>query len=129
MKQNSYSRRAFIGKCLGVGSLMVGGTFFLASCASNESKQNKEAQSEDAGAAEKAPATGDPCDDISGLSAEEKEQRKRFGYVAESAVPGSHCGNCRLYIPPKSDGACGGCLLFKGPVRETGYCAQYEAKG
>ena len=62
------------------------------------------------------------------ISESELEKRKKFGYMDESTVPDSHCGNCSLFIPPDSGKACGGCLLFKGPVRPTGYCTQYAAK-
>lgn len=118
MGNKSYSRRKFIGKCLGISSLAAAGALTLASCGQSKQADNDEHQT----------AGGDPCDDLSGLSAAEKQQRKQFGYVKQSSVPGSHCGNCRLYLPPKSGEQCGGCLLFKGPVHAAGYCTQYEAQ-
>lgn len=120
MEKPRCSRREFIGKCLGISSLAAAGTLVLGSCGQGKQGNSNEAKT----------TGGNPCDDLSGLSQEEIEQRKQFGYVKESSVPGSHCGNCRLFIPSDSDSgqACGGCLLFKGPVRATGYCTQYEAK-
>lgn len=119
MKKNTYSRRDFIGKCLGVSSLVIGGTFVLNGCGPGKSGKNDN---------KAKTASGDPCDDLSGLTEEEAKQREQFGYVKQSSVAGSNCGNCRLYLPPREGKSCGGCLLFKGPVRATGYCTQYEAK-
>jgi len=68
------------------------------------------------------------CDDFSGVSESELKKRQALGYVVESTVPGSHCANCALYVPPKEGEKCGGCLLFDGPVRVGGYCSQYQPK-
>lgn len=117
--KNAYSRRKFIGACLGPATAFLGGVILLSSCGSNTNKK----QQQEGG------KTGDgSCDDLSGVSKTEIEKRERFGYVKESTVPGSHCGNCSLYIPPEQGNNCGKCLLFKGPVRPTGYCTQYVAK-
>jgi hypothetical protein len=118
MEKNKCSRRSFIGKCLGISSLAAASTLVLSGCGQGKQDNSNEAKT----------TGGNPCDDLSGLTKEEIEQRKQFGYVKESSVPGSHCGNCRLFIPSDSEQECGGCLLFKGPVRATGYCTQYEAK-
>lgn len=120
MEKTIYSRRGFIGKCLGISSLAAVATFALTGCGQGKQQHSNEK--------EKVAGGENPCDDLSGLSETEKEQRKQFGYVNQSPVPGSVCGNCRLYLPPKSGEQCGGCLLFKGPVQASGYCTQYEVK-
>lgn len=116
MEHSAYSRRGFIGKCLGAGALFFGGTFLLTACGVKKTGQKNTGGS------------NDPCDDLSGVSSSELEKRKKFGYMNESTVPGRHCGNCSLFLPGESENACGGCLLFKGPVHPTGYCTQYAAK-
>lgn len=119
MGKNKYSRRVFIGKCLGMSPLIAGGVLVLNGCGTND--QNKKDRDNN--------VTSGSCDDLSGVSQEEIEKRKKFGYVKKTTVPGSHCGNCRLYIPGEAGQKCGGCLLFKGPVDPEGYCTQYEAQG
>lgn len=116
MERKAYSRRKFVGKCLGIGTSLFGGFLMISSCNTPPGKEDK-----------KTSSSGD-CDDLSGISKEEIEKRERVGYVNESTVPGSDCGNCALHIPPDSNATCGGCVLFKGPVKETGYCTQYVAK-
>lgn len=116
MEKVEYSRRGFIEKCMSVGAMFLGGTALLTACGMHGSGKKE------------GSVTVDPCDDFSDVSASELEKRKKFGYMNESTVPGSHCGNCSLFIPGKSEDDCGGCLLFKGPVHPTGYCTQYAAK-
>jgi hypothetical protein len=67
----------------------------------------------------------DPCDDLTGVSAEDLDKRKKLAYVIKSPIPDSHCSNCALHLPPAKGKTCGGCLLFKGPVRDEGYCAYW----
>jgi hypothetical protein len=119
MEKSTYSRRKFIGKCLGPATAFLGGAIILSSCKSKTTENNQENNGKPESAS---------CDDLSGVSKSEIEKREKFGYVKESTVPGSHCGNCSLYIPPEQGQHCGKCLLFKGPVRPTGYCTQYVAK-
>lgn len=87
----------------------------LSSCNSN---QSKEESTEEA-------FSGDPCEDMSGLSESELAKREQLGYVETSPIPESVCGNCQLYIPSNTDKDCGGCLLFKGPVYEEAYCTYW----
>src|SRR5690625_4612016 len=117
MNKKLNSRRTFIIKCLGLSSLATGEAI-ISSC-NNSSSDRKEQKNE--------PGSGN-CDDLSEVSKAEIEKREKLNYVKESTVPGSNCGNCHFYIPPKSEGQCGGCLLFDGPVRSTGYCTQYVKK-
>ena len=114
MNKNLDSRRTFIAKCLGISALTIGGTT-VHSC------NNAGSEKEEGGG---NPGSGN-CDDLSEVSKAEIEKREKLNYVKESTLSGSNCGNCHFYIPPKSEGQCGGCLLFEGPVRSTGYCTQY----
>jgi hypothetical protein len=118
MKNNDYSRRRFINKCLSSCSFFLGGAVLLNSCNSNESADVKK----------KPGISEDPCNDLTGVSDEELKKRQSLGYVTKTPIPDNFCGNCSLYIPPTSEGGCGGCLLFKGPVYAEGHCVQYVAK-
>ena len=120
MECDDYSRRKFIHKSLGMAGALLVATLFLDGCGSNKSgKKIKNKKQSD---------SVDPCSDLSGVSDQELDKRRRFGYTTKSPVPGSFCGNCALYIPAAAENDCGGCLLFKGPVYAEGHCAQYAVK-
>lgn len=120
MRNKDYSRRKFINKCFKTGSLFLGGALFLNCRGTNESSSN---ESEN-----KIQSTlEDPCNDLNGVSEGKIKKRQSLGYVKQSAVPNSSCGNCALFIPPKSNEECGRCILFKGPVYVEGYCIQWAA--
>lgn len=121
MDNKDYSRRKFINKILGTGSLLFGGALFLNSCNTNESSGGE-------GEKKKQSTSEDPCNDLTGVSDGELKKRQSLGYVTKSPVPESYCGNCSLYIPPKEETGCGGCLLFKGPVEAQGHCVQWAAR-
>jgi hypothetical protein len=119
MKNKEYSRRKFISKCFGTGSIFLGaGALILSSCDSNKSSAGDKKMS----------SAKSSCDDLSGVSKGEIEKRQKFAYVDKSPVPGNFCVNCSLYVPQPGNAECGGCMLFKGPVRAAGYCIQYVAK-
>jgi hypothetical protein len=139
--KNKYSRREFIGKYFYTSSIILGGGVLLG-CTSLKSVANDIPESPPVGSAStgqdtiknsRAPAPQsqieaqqkNPCDDLTGISAEEIEKRKKLAYVTKTPIPDSHCSNCTLYIPPAKDKPCGGCMLFKGPVRPEGYCAYW----
>lgn len=65
------------------------------------------------------------CNDYSKVSASEIKKRESLGYVESTPIPDKHCSNCQLYIPAKEGQNCGGCILFKGPVFEEGYCTYW----
>lgn len=109
------SRKKFIRKCLYFGSAVLSSGLFLSGCKSKKSDQGDTEQV----------VSRDSCNDLSGVSENEIEKRKKFGYVMESPIPDSHCSNCNLYIPPGADKECGGCMLFKGPVCASGYCTYW----
>jgi hypothetical protein len=122
MKEEKYSRRRFISKFMLTGSISLGTVILIAGSSVNimakvgESKlQPKNHQ----------PEQKKPCDDLTGISAEEVEKRKKLAYVNKTPIPDSNCSNCALYLPPVKDKPCGGCMLFKGPVRAEGYCAYW----
>ncbi len=73
----------------------------------------------------KAVVVEEDCDDLTGVAPEEIEKRKKLAYVNSSPIPDSNCANCALHIPAKAGKNCGGCILFKGPVRAEGYCAYW----
>jgi hypothetical protein len=114
-KKKTHTRKEFIGKCLAAGGLLFVGLVGLGGCGSKKNSKQKEKSN--------APKT---CDDLSDVSKSEIKKRRSFGYVKKSRVQGSHCSNCKLYLPPNDDKSCGGCLLFDGPVEPDGYCMQYE---
>lgn len=143
MKNNKYSRRKFLGKYLYTGTLFLGGGLVLG-CTSMRSvakdlpdsvhsedpkppaQDTLESIAQQPGQNQKnAVVKKNPCDDLTGVSQEEVEKRKKLAYVNKTPIPDSHCSNCALYLPPGKDKACGGCLLFKGPVRPEGYCAYW----
>lgn len=120
MEQKEYSRRKFIQQWAGPGAALFGTVLLLNSCGSNGKPAANEENSTQSAA--------EPCNDFTGVSAEELDKRKRFAYTDKSEVPGNTCGNCSLYIPWKDQAECGGCLLFKGPVKAEGHCTQWAAK-
>ncbi|SMO62560.1 high-potential iron-sulfur protein [Fodinibius sediminis] len=113
-----YSRRVFFKRCFQQvvgGSALLAGSMFLGGCQSGEDSSPDQAD----------PLDVDSCDDLSKVSEAELKKRKGFGYVEETPIPDKKCENCNLYIPPKEGQACGGCILFEGPVFEEGYCTYW----
>lgn len=138
MKDHKYSRRKFLGKYISLGSIFFGGALLLGSSAfksvakGNNPRLNllDDPESLKDSLIKSAPedttkVTKNPCDDMTGVAPAELAKRKKLAYVNKSPIEDSHCGNCALYLPPGKGKACGGCVLFKGPVRPTGYCAYW----
>ena len=128
MKDIKYNRRNFLHKYLKAGSMLAGAGLLLSySSLSSVAKQLAQSSSSNQQPPKKAvqPAQKNQCDNLSGVSAEEIEKRKKLAYVTKTPIPDSHCSNCNLYLPPAKDKPCGGCVLFKGPVRSDGYCAYW----
>ena len=105
------TRRQFIHTCIG----LVSGGLILNSCGSSETKNQKEEEA----------FTGDPCENMTGITEEELAKRNQLGYVDKTPIPESRCDNCQLYIPSEEEGGCGACLLFKGPVLDKAYCTYW----
>ena len=122
MEEKKYSRRRFIGKYILAGSVALGtGILVAGSSVSTMAKEGDSSQQPKT----PQPAQKNPCDDLTGVSADEVAKRKKLAYVNKTPIPDSHCSNCALYLPPAKDKPCGGCMLFKGPVRAEGYCAYW----
>lgn len=115
MKKESNTRRKFIRRCLSANVFLFGGSWILNSCSSPSTKEEKTEEA----------FSGDPCEDFTGISESELAKREQLGYVKKSPIPESVCSNCQLYIPPKTDKDCGGCMLFKGPVYADAYCTYW----
>ncbi|RPD39274.1 high-potential iron-sulfur protein [Chitinophaga barathri] len=98
-----------------MSGMLFGGIFLISGCGNGKKPANDTGET-------KQPAS---CKDLSGISAEEKEKRQKLGYVEETPIVDSKCGNCKLYLPPGEKESCGSCSLFKGPVEENGYCTYY----
>ena len=121
MKKKEYSRRKFIHRFVAGSAAVIGVGVLINSCQGNNKPETKDSNTN-------APSSTNPCSDFSGVSAEELEKRRKFGYVDKSVVDGNTCGNCGLYLPWEKEKTCGGCLLFKGPVYAEGHCMQWVAK-
>ena len=68
------------------------------------------------------------CDDLNGVSETDLALRKKLGYVEKSPIADNQCQNCNLFLPPKEEQKCGGCMLFKGPVFNDAYCTYWAPK-
>ena len=127
MEQNAYSRRKFIHYCAGRSAALLGAMFLLNSCGNNNNGIPA-ADKEVTDKPDTHKTAADPCNDFSGVNAEELEKRKKFGYIDKSTIADNSCSNCGLYLPGAQISKCGKCLLFKGPVQADGHCIQYVAK-
>lgn len=108
------TRRYFIKRAIGAGALLLGNAFIF-SCGNRGPAPAKKEEKH-------IPSS---CKDLTGISKEEIEKRKKLGYVEETPIAENKCSNCKLYLPPADASGCGSCTLFKGPVEAEGYCAYY----
>ena len=111
------SRRKFIGRYLFFSSILTALNVAWQGC------DQKKGDSKEA----KTSATIDACDDFTGVSEDDLKARRKLGYVNESPIAEMTCNKCKLWLPPTSGKACGGCMLFKGPVFPGGYCTYWSA--
>lgn len=111
-------RRMFIRNAYRACGFLVAGAIAFTGCGKQKEK------------GEPATGTTNPadCGDLSAVSEEDIAVRNKLGYVKESPLPDNQCQNCNLYLPPKSGEACGGCMLFKGPVYAEAYCTYWAPK-
>jgi hypothetical protein len=116
-KQNT--RRKFLQRILEGSGLILMAGLMVASC----DKAEKQADS-----LEEKRSSADPCSDLSDISEKDIAVREKLGYVKQSPLPDNQCQNCNLYLPPKEGQACGGCMLFKGPVYASAYCTYWAPK-
>lgn len=121
MKKNS--RRFFLQQSTRAFGVLLTGATVAGSCGTKEKKQEKTENDQ-----HKASKSSDPCGDLSSFTKEEIAVREKLGYVEESPLPDNQCQNCNLFLPPKDGQACGGCMLFKGPVYPEAYCTYWAPK-
>lgn len=67
------------------------------------------------------------CTELKGLTDEERKAREALGYEASATDPERRCSGCALFVPAK-EGACAGCMLFKGPILPEGSCIQFQPR-
>lgn len=120
---DKYSRRRFLGGIATAWLLAVGAVPILSGCGKKE-----ETASGEQSASEQAVQPVTSCDDLTGVSEQDLAVRKKLGYVEKSPIADNQCHNCNLYLPPKPDHNCGGCMLFKGPVFTDAYCTYWAPK-
>ncbi|MGC1244456.1 MAG: high-potential iron-sulfur protein [Chryseosolibacter sp.] len=117
--KESVSRRKFFLTLAGSAGALFTAVLVFGRCGQPKAEGNSNA-------AQASPA--DPCSDLSGVPENDIELRKKFAYVTQSPIADNQCNNCNLYLPPKEGSACGGCMLFKGPVYPSAYCTYWAPK-
>ncbi len=133
MKKDSLSRRYFLQKAIFTGSALLGVGALITACGNATNENSTEAKTPDVPTATEIPNAQNKssegvaqCDDFSNVSEAELAKRKQFAYVDETEIPESRCNNCQLFISAKEGDECGGCMLFKGPVHDDGYCTYWS---
>ncbi|MVZ65222.1 hypothetical protein GQF61_05105 [Sphingobacterium sp. DK4209] len=117
MDNKKIERREFIkGTVTSSLAFLMGSAYVLTGC-SNTGKQ--------AAGNQDAEAAVSSCDDYSNVDEVNLRKREQLGYVKQTVNPENKCSNCKLWIAPKEGQSCGGCLLFKGPVYDEGYCTYW----
>ncbi|MEP6596540.1 MAG: hypothetical protein ABJA71_11375 [Ginsengibacter sp.] len=111
------SRKNFLKRCTYIIPSLLGIGLIARGC-NNKSIEKKE----------KDNTSVDPCTDLSELNDNDLAARKNFNYVDVSTLKNKTCSQCNLYIPSKSRGSCGKCMLFKGPVQSIGSCTYWTQK-
>lgn len=66
--------------------------------------------------------TQEPCSDLTGLSAQDRQTRVTYGYRSATLIEAKRCDNCNFWKSPAGGGTCGSCTLVKGPIAPGGYC-------
>jgi len=66
--------------------------------------------------------TADPCSDLTGLSAQDRQTRVTYGYRSQTLIEAKRCDNCHFWKAASGAGPCGSCTLVKGPIAPAGYC-------
>ncbi len=104
MSKQEWDRRSFL-KQLGLAAGFGLGAQVLAGCGAKQQ---------------------DPCSDISGLSAQDRQTRITYGYRSETLIEAKRCDNCAFWVAATA-GPCGSCTLVKGPIAAAGYCNSWAA--
>ncbi|GIX42018.1 MAG: hypothetical protein KatS3mg129_1751 [Leptospiraceae bacterium] len=117
------TRKEFLVTAGVVGSTFIFGSSIITSCKKKEETQEVQETKEQA-------QTETPkCDDLSGLTPEDINQRKQLQYTDNSPKPDQTCSNCALFVPPENNTPCGKCNLVKGPISPNGWCTSWVQKG
>jgi hypothetical protein len=116
MKENKV-RRTFLQQCWQITLIAPAAGLWLLGCGSARKGQAANPKG--------SVAQANPCEDLTGIPVVDVEKRKSLGYTSLSPIPDKQCSNCQLFIPPKVGLACGGCLLFAGPISPEGYCTYW----
>ncbi len=100
MSKQELDRRSFL-KQVGFAAAFGLGAHALAGCGAKEQ---------------------DPCGDLTGLSAQDRQTRITYAYRSETLIEAKRCDNCNFWKAPTGSGPCGSCTLVKGPIAAAGYC-------
>jgi hypothetical protein len=111
MENNKLNRRNFMKKAALFGAIAPAATMALSACKGGSN----------------GGGSGD-CMDVSALSPADKSMRDTVKYVDATTIPDQTCGNCQLFIAPKSGETCGTCQVVKGPINTKGYCVTWAKK-
>ena len=69
------------------------------------------------------------CTDTTGLSPDELAARQTtFKYAEPSMDTSKVCDGCQQYKAPQMTGACGGCVIMKGPIHPKAGCTVWAKK-
>jgi hypothetical protein len=68
----------------------------------------------------------DSCVDLDGLPSGQRSMRQALNFKLVSDDPDHRCGGCAFYTT--TQGACGRCQIFSGPVPEQGHCDSWAAR-
>jgi len=109
---SNLTKREFLKRAGFFGLAVVGAGALMNSC----------------GGGEKAADGGSKCNDLSGLTEDEKKLRANYEYITVTKDAAKNCQNCQFYTAPANAGDCGGCQLFKGPVEANGWCKTWVQK-
>ena len=120
------ARRIFLKQAGGAGLAICGLALGVTACGGDGGGNGAEG-GQAASAVKSAAGSGSaekdrPCDDLSGLTAQEKQTRKTFAYESRSEDPAKYCDICNFWKKPPEGEICGGCTLVKGPIHPKGTC-------
>ncbi|MGH2624879.1 MAG: high-potential iron-sulfur protein [Sphingobacterium sp.] len=121
MHKKKIERREFIkGTVTSSLAFLLGSAYVVSGCTNSGEKADQQAKED---RTSEAPVSS--CDDYSQVDEVNLRKREQLGYVKQTVNPENKCENCKLWIPPKEGHSCGGCMLFKGPVYDEGYCTYW----
>jgi High potential iron-sulfur protein len=76
-------------------------------------------------AAAGAAAAESVCVDVSALPSGQRSMREAMNFKMASDDPKQVCGGCAFFTA--TDGGCGKCTIFSGPVPAQGHCDSWAA--